>query len=71
MSSRGHIQNGVVVPVDVLPWPEGTEVVIDVAKPEGERSVADRLRSVIGKAKDLPPDMAKNHDHYIHGTPKK
>ncbi len=23
-----------------------------------------------GKAKGLPADMARNHDHYLHGRPK-
>jgi hypothetical protein len=34
-------------------------------------SVWEKLRSVSGKAKDLPPDMAANHDHYLHGLPKR
>ena len=71
MSCRGRIENGTVVPEDQFPWPDGTRVVVEVAQPEGEPSIADRLRSVIGKVKDLPPDMAKNHDHYLYGTPKK
>ena len=24
-----------------------------------------------GKAEGLPPDLAGNHDHYLHGAPKK
>lgn len=24
-----------------------------------------------GKAEGLPPDLAENHDHYLHGAPKK
>jgi hypothetical protein len=24
-----------------------------------------------GTVDDLPPDMAEQHDHYIHGTPKR
>lgn len=28
MSSRGHIQNGTVVPDDEFPWPDGTAVVV-------------------------------------------
>lgn len=71
MPSRGHIQNGTVVPGDEFPWPDEPRVVVDVAEPEAERSIADRLHSVIGKAKDLPSDMAKNHDHYLYGMPKK
>jgi hypothetical protein len=26
---------------------------------------------VIGIAKGLPADLAENHDHYLHGRPKK
>lgn len=29
------------------------------------------LKDFIGKAEGLPPDMARNHDHYIHGAAKK
>jgi hypothetical protein len=33
--------------------------------------LADRLRNVIGSVPDLPEDLAENHDHYVHGTPKR
>jgi hypothetical protein len=29
------------------------------------------LKDVIGKAAGLPKDLAENHDHYLHGQPKK
>ena len=29
------------------------------------------LLKYAGKAKGLPPDFAEQHDHYIHGVPKK
>jgi hypothetical protein len=29
------------------------------------------LRSLAGQAKNLPADMAENHDHYLHGMDKK
>jgi hypothetical protein len=35
------------------------------------RSLFERLRSVVGKAKGLPPDAASNHDHYLYGLPRK
>jgi hypothetical protein len=55
--------------------PDGTEVEVrpvrkpkPAAKPrkakEAPRSLADRLRSVIGKAKNLPADASVNHDYY-------
>ena len=28
-------------------------------------------RKFAGKVRGLPPDMALNHDHYLHGLPKK
>ena len=37
---------------------------------EKPRSLADRLRPFIGKAKNLPPDMSVNLDHYLYGLPK-
>ena len=30
-----------------------------------------KLLELAGTAKGLPPDMAEQHDHYIHGTPKR
>jgi hypothetical protein len=36
--------------------------------PDGDELVALLLRYA-GQAKDLPPDLAANHDHYIHGKP--
>lgn len=29
------------------------------------------LRSIAGTVHDLPTDFAAQHDHYIHGTPKR
>lgn len=29
------------------------------------------LLEVAGTAEGLPQDMAQNHDHYLHGTPKR
>lgn len=34
-------------------------------------SLAEKLCRLAGKAKGLPPDLARNHDHYLHGLPKK
>ena len=30
-----------------------------------------RLKQFVGAAQRLPSDMARNHDHYLHGRPKK
>lgn len=33
--------------------------------------VLQKLRSLAGTAKNLPADLATNHDHYLHGTSKR
>ena len=40
------------------------------ADPE-PKTLYERYKNVAGIAKGLPPDLAEQHDHYIHGTPKK
>lgn len=35
------------------------------------KKLAERFKGSIGSISDLPPDFSENHDHYIHGTPKK
>ena len=47
---------------------EGTEVRVEPVVP---KTLAERLQGVIGTVHGGPPDWAENHDHYIHGTPKK
>ena len=69
MSFEGHIQNGVVVFTEPVPVPEGTEVRVEVIAPP-RKTLAERFKNVIGTGVDLPEDLAKNHDHYLHGTPK-
>ncbi len=70
MTYRGRIKNGVVVFEGDVPLPEGTEVRVEAVETSGGKTLADRFRDVIGSISDFPPDMARNHDHYIHGTEK-
>jgi hypothetical protein len=34
-------------------------------------SLLERLEGIVGVAEGLPSDMAAQHDHYLHGLPKK
>ena len=34
-------------------------------------SIWEKLRSLAGSVKGLPEDFAANHDHYLHGLPKR
>jgi hypothetical protein len=75
MTYRGQVKGGVVVFEEAIP-PEGATVRVEVESPPAqvagdEPSLWDKLRRFSGAAKGLPPDMARNHDHYIHGGRKK
>jgi hypothetical protein len=39
--------------------------------PPSSLSIGKKLLALAGKAKGLPPDMAANHDYYLHGLPKR
>ncbi len=72
MSYRGHVKNGVVLLDEPADLPEGSAVEVTPVTPVGSATDAGRwLLQFAGIIKDLPPDFAQNHDHYIHGTPKK
>ena len=68
MSYRGRVKNGIIVLEENQQLDEGAIVEVTPIAP---KTLAERLRGVIGAAKDLPPDLAENHDHYLHGTPKR
>ena len=74
MVYRGHVENGVVVLDEPASLPEGAKVRVEPEEPEElerELSLAERLKDVAGILKGLPADFAAQHDHYIHGTPKR
>jgi len=69
----GQVQNGVIVLDEGSPpLPEGTRVNIKTAEVEQDLdALRDLFLSVAGKAQDLPSDLAEQHDHYLHGQPKR
>jgi hypothetical protein len=70
MSFQGHVENGVVVFDEPISLPDGTPVRVEAVAAATAKTLAVRFKNVIGAGVDLPEDMAKNHDHYLHGTPK-
>lgn len=70
MTLHGHIQNGVVIFDEPITVPNGTEVRVEIVSTQG-KTLAERFANIIGAATDLPSDLAAQHDHYLHGTPKK
>jgi hypothetical protein len=78
MSYQGTVQNGVIVLASGTTLPEGMAVqVIAVPSVSTENSherpmtLAELGAWVETQPCDLPEDYAMNHDHYLHGLPKK
>ena len=71
MTYRGHVENGTVVLDEPASLPEGARVRVEPEEPTREPTLAERLKDVVGILEGLPPDFAAQHDHYIHGTPKR
>ncbi len=72
MTYKGHVKNGVVVLDEPAGLPDGAEVEVrPVEEPEREPTLGEMLMKHAGVAKGLPSDLARNHDHYLYGVPKK
>jgi hypothetical protein len=79
MVYRGHVVNGLVKLDESVQLPEGAEVNVELVGSTGESpaeqeevpTLYERLRSLAGAAKGLPPDMSVNVDHYLYGSPKR
>lgn len=71
MTFRGQVQSGVVVFEGAAKPPEGATVEVAVViQPEGS-SLSEMLLEFAGSIEGLPSDMSAQHDHYIHGQPKR
>ena len=75
MSYRGHVRNGLIVFDEPVSIPDGTEVEVKLVQAGPDEAQDDSVSRMLlkhaGVAKGLPPDLAENHDHYLHGVPKK
>jgi len=72
MTFRGTVSKGTVILPPEANLPDGAEVRLELIEDvPGSEPVGRRLPTLAGTIKDLPEDFAENHDHYIHGTPKR
>lgn len=78
MTLQGTINCGAIVLDQPAPWPEGTRVevllkVVEAQPQQNDRkpTLSRRLLKHAGTVPGLPADMARQHDHYIHGSPKR
>jgi hypothetical protein len=69
----------VILPEDVR-LPEGTEVTVEAVSQPAEAvpdqlpiwtKLAELAREAEAMPCDLPEDLARNHDHYLHGQPRR
>lgn len=66
MSLKGTVRNGVIVIEGNKKLPEGTEVEVVMESELLGKDLAEFVGTLTG-----PKDFARQHDHYIHGKPKK
>ena len=75
MSFEGTVIDGKVVFDTPSEFPEGTRVEVSLpsapSNPPQAAPLGKRLNRLAGLATDLPADFADEHDHYIHGTPRR
>ena len=78
MTLLGEVRNGKIELDQAVPLPEGTKVRLEVAAVSSEKAVAEsgqtlgeRLMKYAGVIQDDRTDLARNHDHYLHGAAKK
>jgi hypothetical protein len=68
----GRVERGVVVFEGEAALAEGTVVRVEPVEPEtGLAALGRKLSEVSGSARGLPSDLAENHDHYLHGRPRR
>lgn len=69
MTYRGTVRNGVVELEGGNGLPDGTVVRVEpVEEPASDtRDGRAKLKALAGVIDDLPSDLARNHDHTLHG----
>lgn len=76
---RAHSDGKVLVPDEFVELPVGQQFVVTVEPVNSEgldpKSAPDWLQTAQELSRQMPPDLpedlAEQHDHYIHGLPKR
>jgi hypothetical protein len=69
MSITAKVEAGKIVLPPGVSWPSGTIVRIEPVQDQAP-TLWELLKDFDGIANDLPPDLAANLDHYVHGHPR-
>ena len=70
MELEGTVHEGVVVLDAESGLPEGTRVTV-APREAAKSTLGQRLQWLVGSIEAMPADFAAEHDHYIHGTPRR
>jgi len=57
--------------IEQLPPQEQRQLCERILEREKQPSIWNELSKLSGTIKDWPSDFAANHDHYLHGLPKR
>ena len=72
MSMIGKVKNGVVMLPRQAKLPDGTELELTpLPSAKAAEDLTEELLRISRTTRSLPADLAENHDHYLHGLPKK
>lgn len=76
MSFEGTVVDGQIVFAQPLGLPNGTRVEVTAIAPvdpaiDSASTLGQRLDWFAGAIADMPADFAAEHDHYLHGTPRR
>jgi hypothetical protein len=70
MSITAVIEKGTIKLPKNTPWKSGTVVRIEPVE-DAPPTLLEAFKEFDGMADDLPADLAKNLDHYVHGHSRK
>ena len=73
MTYGGRVKDGVIILEGGVHLPEGTPVEVRAPdqEPTDTTGAVSSLLDLAGTIDDLPSDFSREHDHYIHGKPKR
>ena len=76
MTCIGKVSEGKVLLPPGVHLPEGAEVELHIDErntpvTSASGDFTENLLRIAAKIEGLPPDLARNHDHYLHGHPKR
>ena len=72
MTFTGKVVKGAIILPPNVRLPEGLQLEVTIPELAAQTAaIHERLLKFAGIIKDVPPDFARNHDHYIHGAPRR